>query len=692
MNETATQASQEAPARGPMRFTYPSGARPLDGYTIKRGVGRGGFGEVYYAVSDGGKEVAIKLIRRNLDVELRGVSHCLNLKHPNLVCLYDIRQDDLEDSWVIMEYVSGESLEELIDQSPDGMPIADVLHWIHSVGAGVTYLHEQGIVHRDLKPGNLFNDQGIVKIGDYGLSKFISASRRSGQTESVGTVHYMAPEIANGRYGKEIDIYALGVILYEMLTGHVPFEGESVGEVLMKHLTAEPDLQRVPATYRGVIAKALTKDPGKRYTTVREMLNDLPMTPVFGDGVTYHAEPTRVPQPNGPQVYVQPVRQPSPQPQVVGGGDDDIPYVHAVDEEPVLRAIRQSFNDLRMAWNNSNFHVLTKVVLIFIGIALLLSFVQIWIPALVVGVICYGTYRVARSLLLAGSSPFATAGAPPRQGSPNNPQPQRPQPGQQQPPQGGRSRTVAEAAEPIPARGRPQGQPQTAPSHRRYFGGHGTPRPARSHEKPMPVLVLKSGREKFTELLGSFLLSGGVAAASVILSSLFMSHAHVNQLWWLAMVSAVGSWMVLLPSKFWEGTHGEPLLRRGVMMVVGVVLGLLAYLTADWLMVDLYLRGSGGSGSYLSELVTSRGTPAPLAYVAYFGFLFPIIRWWRQADPLRTSRMSIGSVLVCMFWAYVLSLAWPFPQPWGVMVAAVTSLSVQLSAPWIGYQMREGRR
>ena len=105
-------------------------------------------------------------------------------------------------------------------------------------------------MHRDLKPGNIFNDDGQVKIGDYGLSKFISASRRSGQTESVGTVHYMAPEIANGRYGKEIDLYALGVILYELLSGQVPFEGESVGEVLMKHLTAEPDVSRVPGPYR----------------------------------------------------------------------------------------------------------------------------------------------------------------------------------------------------------------------------------------------------------------------------------------------------------------------------------------------------------------------------------------------------------------------------------------------------------
>ena len=119
----------------------------------------------------------------------------------------------------------------------------------------MAYLHDHGIVHRDLKPGNIFSDEGTVKIGDYGLAKFISCSRRSGQTESVGTVHYMAPEIANGRYGREIDTYALGIILFEMLTGRVPFEGESVGEVLMKHLTAEPDLTALAEPYRGIVQR-----------------------------------------------------------------------------------------------------------------------------------------------------------------------------------------------------------------------------------------------------------------------------------------------------------------------------------------------------------------------------------------------------------------------------------------------------
>src|SRR6476469_821319 len=93
-----------------LKFTYRSGQRPLDGFTLKRGVGQGGFGEVYFAVSDGGKEVALKLLRGHTDAELRGVSHCLNLKHPNLVHLYDLKTDAVGHHWVVMEYVFGESL------------------------------------------------------------------------------------------------------------------------------------------------------------------------------------------------------------------------------------------------------------------------------------------------------------------------------------------------------------------------------------------------------------------------------------------------------------------------------------------------------------------------------------------------------------------------------------------------------
>src|SRR5438874_1868353 len=254
-----------------MRFTYSSGQRPLDGYTLKRGIGRGGFGEVYLAVSDGGKEVALKLLRENQEIELRGVAQCLNLKHANLVDLYDLRTDNRGEHWVVMENVAGESLHVILGRHPGGLPVELAREWFLGLARAVAYLHDHGIVHRDLKPGNVFIENGVVKVGDYGLSKAISGSQRTAQTQSIGTVHYMAPEISTGNYNKQIDVYAAGIVLYEMLTGHVPFDGESAGEILMKHLTAPPDLSKLPAEYVPIVGRALAKNPAHRYANMGEL-------------------------------------------------------------------------------------------------------------------------------------------------------------------------------------------------------------------------------------------------------------------------------------------------------------------------------------------------------------------------------------------------------------------------------------
>src|SRR5688500_17033504 len=119
-----------------VKFLYASGARSLEGFTIKRGIGPGGFGEVYFATSDAGKEVALKHVERNLEVELRGVSQCLNLKHLNLIDLYDVRYDEQGDAWVVMEYVAGASLKDVIDRNPNGLPLDQVLHWFRGLAAG----------------------------------------------------------------------------------------------------------------------------------------------------------------------------------------------------------------------------------------------------------------------------------------------------------------------------------------------------------------------------------------------------------------------------------------------------------------------------------------------------------------------------------------------------------------------------
>jgi len=253
-------------------FQHKYGDQPLEGYTIQRAVGRGGFGEVYYALSDSGREVALKALQGYEQIELRGVTQCMNLKSPHLVTIFDIRHNEQDRPFVIMEYVAGPSLRELLNDSPSGLGVQKAAFFLREIAKGLTFLHDRGIVHRDLKPGNIFYEDGYVKIGDYGLSKAISASQHSAQTITVGTVHYMAPEIGQGRYDRGIDVYALGVLLYEMLTGHVPFFGASHGEILMKHLTNEPDCSGIEEPFAAVIRKAMAKEPDDRYASAQEMV------------------------------------------------------------------------------------------------------------------------------------------------------------------------------------------------------------------------------------------------------------------------------------------------------------------------------------------------------------------------------------------------------------------------------------
>jgi eukaryotic-like serine/threonine-protein kinase len=255
-----------------MKFLYRSGQRPLEGFTIKRGLGKGGFGEVYYAVSDGGKDVALKLIRSHTDIELRGIAACLNLKHPNLLHLYDLRTDVRGDHWLIMEYVQGETLTQILAKHTHGLSIPKVKEWFLQAARAVAYLHDYSIVHRDLKPGNLFIENDQVRIGDYGLSKPIGSATSLEQSRGVGTVYYMAPEIVTGNYSRQVDVYALGVTLFEMLTGKPPFEGDTWEQVANKHQTDLPDLTGIPQAFVPILEHALHKDPKKRYTDVEQMI------------------------------------------------------------------------------------------------------------------------------------------------------------------------------------------------------------------------------------------------------------------------------------------------------------------------------------------------------------------------------------------------------------------------------------
>ncbi len=642
-----------SPARPAAKFVYAGGSSPLSGYTIKRGVGHGGFGEIYFAVSDAGKEVALKLIRRNLDIELRGIRHCLNLKHPNLLALFDLRQDDRGDTWVVMEYVGGECLEDAVVAHPEGLPAEQAISWFHGIAAGVAYLHDRGIVHRDLKPANIFSEEGVVKVGDYGLSKFISCSRRSGQTESVGTVHYMAPEVANGRYGKEIDIYALGIMLYEMLTGRVPFEGESVGEVLMKHLTARPDVSMLAEPYRSVVARALEKDPAKRFSSVSEMLAALP-------------QPAEVPPGAG---RLPPASRPAAG---AAGAAGKIPLADTVakprpaDDEPILRALHDGWSKLHAAWDRADFSTPVKVILLVACMAVLILNSPWLVPLATILVLMYGAYWLVRTLLLSHPAPDKPA-RPPRHAAATPAMPSH------EPPK------ASPQIPPLPRYG--PAYAQTGPGRRRY----------RTREQALAALVVKTPRQRLTELLGSMLIGVLVAAAMCMVMLLINSYRveggfsdpTPGQYAWLLLVSIAGTWAVLIPSKFWEGIRGETTPRRFLMMVLGLAVGALAFCTAEMLLLRGLPRDPPfGTLSWPAAFYGTDGHPLVMAYMACFGTLFLLLRWWLPADPLRPTRLSLWSLMVTVVVALLVAGLWNFPQPWLAMVAGTISVSVQLASPW----------
>jgi hypothetical protein len=652
---------EERPRAAAMKFAYPSGSRPLAGYTIKRGVGSGGFGEVYFATSDAGKEVALKLIRRNLDVELRGVTQCLNLKHPNLIGVFDIRTDEMGDQWVIMEYVSGESLDEAIDRHPNGMPLEQVLWWLRGVCAGVAYLHDHGIVHRDLKPGNIFRDEDTVKIGDYGLAKFISCSRRSGQTESVGTVHYMAPEIANGRYGREIDTYALGIILFEMLTGRVPFEGESVGEVLMKHLTAEPDLSALSEPYRDIVRRALAKDPAERLKSVGEMLSLLP-----GGGDASSAPPLASALSPG-----------AAKPWAPSNTDDDVTI-----EEPIWKAIREGAAKLRARWHGEEVERLHPVAKALVILAVVWA--SLSLSGIVIGIafplaMCYGIYYLIWiTMIRPGMRKQAlvdrhSAAAAFVAGTADIPR---------------ASREVAWQRS-------NDADPAASPAER--YARAARKRRSRSNWRDRANLELaaKPTREKLSELLGSMLMAAMCASVAALVAPLLFSNQPVSERiaahLWLAAVGTLGSWAILIPTKFAEGKMEDHVPMRITMLMLGALVGMAGWFLGDALLLQTPNWGDPMSvdRGLLSDEMFKWARPIPGAnpslavYVAYFAFLFLLLRWWRNAEYTRNTRLSMWSVVVCIFWAWLLQFFWWFPQPMGMMAAGVIAFSTQLASPWL---------
>lgn len=203
-----------------------------------------------------------------------------SLSHPNVVSIYDVGEDD-GTHYIVLEYVKGRNLKDILRRYGP-LPIPQAVFVARAVAAALAAAHRQGLVHRDIKPHNiLITDEGRVKVTDFGIARAASSSTLTQTGAMIGSVHYFSPEQARGlAAGPETDVYSLGVVLYEMLTGKVPFTSETPVAVALKHIQEEPPSPRryrprVPETLEAIVMRAMAKEPKDRYPSPEHMLLDL---------------------------------------------------------------------------------------------------------------------------------------------------------------------------------------------------------------------------------------------------------------------------------------------------------------------------------------------------------------------------------------------------------------------------------
>jgi serine/threonine protein kinase/Flp pilus assembly protein TadD len=259
-----------------------------DKYKIARELGRGGMGRVYKAEDVRlRRPVALKFLPPNLgqdkearDRFVREAQAASALDHPNICTIYEINETDTGQMFIAMAYYGGESLKERIERGPLG--IEDALNIAVQVAEGLARAHEAGMIHRDVKPANiLITPRDEVKIVDFGLAKLTGTHITTSVGVPMGTVLYMSPEQARGdRVDKRTDIWALGVVLYEMLTGTLPFAGDNEQAVIYSILNTEPKAPTyvhtgIPPALEKVVMKAIKKNASERYADAEEILLDL---------------------------------------------------------------------------------------------------------------------------------------------------------------------------------------------------------------------------------------------------------------------------------------------------------------------------------------------------------------------------------------------------------------------------------
>lgn len=264
------------------------GQKINDRYQIIKSIGEGGMANVYLAydtILD--RNVAVKVLRGDLATDEKFVRRfqrealsASSLSHANIVEVYDVGEDN-GSYYIVMEYIEGKHLKELIKKRGK-LTLSEVIDIMSQVCDGLATAHDSYIIHRDIKPQNIMIlDSGLVKITDFGIAMALNSTQLTQTNSVMGSVHYLPPEQASGKGSTmQSDIYSMGILMYELLTGSLPFRGENAVEIALKQLkepipSIKEKLPDVPNSIVNIIKKATAKNPKNRYTDAREMLDDI---------------------------------------------------------------------------------------------------------------------------------------------------------------------------------------------------------------------------------------------------------------------------------------------------------------------------------------------------------------------------------------------------------------------------------
>lgn len=264
------------------------GQKINDRYQIIKSIGEGGMANVYLAydtILD--RNVAVKVLRGDLATDEKFVRRfqrealsASSLSHPNIVEVYDVGEDNGQ-YYIVMEYIEGCQLKQLLKKR-GRLTLSEVIDIMLQITDGLSVAHDAYIIHRDIKPQNIMIlDSGLVKITDFGIAMAMNSTQLTQTNSVMGSVHYLPPEQANGKGSTlQSDIYSMGILMYELLTGELPYKGDNAVEIALKHLkekipSVREKFPEIPQSVENIIIKATAKNPKNRYADARSMNEDL---------------------------------------------------------------------------------------------------------------------------------------------------------------------------------------------------------------------------------------------------------------------------------------------------------------------------------------------------------------------------------------------------------------------------------